>query len=185
MATPSQPPAGIAEYTTTTGTGAYQLRGAIPGYAAVAPNVIHRGQVKYRVTDGARQEVGLAWYDADNNQLVRYKIVLPSSDPVDWGTGRKLIYVELTEGTIPASRLVGKYPGITGIGAVVSGSVPAGLVTGITAGSGITVTYTSSGVTISATGGSGSGWMLPLVTGALPGPDPIADGSGQYIGVPI
>jgi hypothetical protein len=30
-----------------------------------------------------------------------------------------------------------------------------------------------------------TGGMLPLVSGALPGPDPVADGRGQYIGVPI
>lgn len=34
-------------------------------------------------------------------------------------------------------------------------------------------------------GGSAANGMLPLVNGDLPGPSPIADGSGQYIGVPL
>lgn len=45
-------------------------------------------------------------------------------------------------------------------------------------------TLTGSGL-LSIAGGSGSdSCCLPLVSGALPGPDPIADGFGQYIGVP-
>lgn len=45
-------------------------------------------------------------------------------------------------------------------------------------------TLTGFGLEPAAPVSSGIG-MLPLVTGALPGPDPIADGYGQYIGVPI
>ena len=36
-----------------------------------------------------------------------------------------------------------------------------------------------------ASGGSAPNGMLPLVTGETPGPIPIADGNGQYIGVPL
>lgn len=38
---------------------------------------------------------------------------------------------------------------------------------------------------IAQTGGGGSAGMLPLVNGDLPGPAAIADGSGQFIGVPL
>jgi hypothetical protein len=38
---------------------------------------------------------------------------------------------------------------------------------------------------IAQSGGSGSAGMLPLVSGDLPGPSLIADGSGQCIGVPL
>lgn len=30
-----------------------------------------------------------------------------------------------------------------------------------------------------------AGYMLPLVTGALPGPDLVADGNGECVGVPL
>lgn len=34
-------------------------------------------------------------------------------------------------------------------------------------------------------GGGSAAYYAPLVTGALPGPDPIADGFGQFIMVPV
>lgn len=46
-------------------------------------------------------------------------------------------------------------------------------------------TLTGFGLEASAIPGISDGCCLPLVTGALPGPDPIADGYGQYIGVPV
>lgn len=52
------------------------------------------------------------------------------------------------------------------------------------AGTGITIASTSSSITISATGSASNG-MLPLVTGEIPGPVLIGDGTGQCIGVPL
>lgn len=47
------------------------------------------------------------------------------------------------------------------------------------------VTIVAVGGIISAVGAGAGRSLLPLVTGALPGPDPVADGFGQYIGVPV
>lgn len=46
-------------------------------------------------------------------------------------------------------------------------------------GAGVTATAAGSVVTVTIAG------TLPLVNGDLPGPSPIADGRGQYIGVPL
>lgn len=160
MATVNQPPGGIAEYTTTTGTGPYELRGALPRYDALASQATDRKSLKYRATDGVRQEVGLGWYDGVNNQIIRSKVIIPRSGLVAWGPGRKFIYVELSDDSIiDSSRLSGDYPGITGTGG-----------TGSPGGGG-------AGETVWA--------LMPLVSGLTPGPDLVADGFGQCIGVPV
>ncbi len=46
-------------------------------------------------------------------------------------------------------------------------------------------TLTGFGLLDGAGGANGGCSLLPLVTGIVPGPDPIADGLGQFIGVPI
>ena len=85
---------GVAEISTTTGTGAYTLGGAVPGYTSFADRVSHGATVHYRVTDGSRTEIVRGVFDASANTLSRDVIAEPSSGAVSWGVGRRIIYLD-------------------------------------------------------------------------------------------
>lgn len=86
---------GIAEITATTGTGAYALGGAIPGYAAFAGPYLDGAELYYRVTNGAQTERGRGIFDAAANTISRTAIAYPTSGPVNWSAGRKFVFAEL------------------------------------------------------------------------------------------
>ena len=77
----------------------------------------------------------------------------------------------LTSGTVPSARVTGSYTGITGVGALTVGSVPASLLTGTTLPAGITASSLTSVGTLStlAMGGSITGYGGFLYFGTNPG----------------
>lgn len=84
---------GIIEYTTTEGTGPYEMRGPMPGFITLRARVIDRAYVRYRVAGGTGQEIGDGIFYFAENVLVRATIKLPLNRPIDWGAGRKLVYI--------------------------------------------------------------------------------------------
>lgn len=83
---------GIAEYTTTTGTGSYDLRGPFPEFTSVRNQLVDQDRVSYRVTNGVLQEIGDGIVDWTTNQLIRTRLIDPA-EAVDWPAGRKLVYI--------------------------------------------------------------------------------------------
>ncbi len=86
-------PVGMAEYTETVGlTNGYLLKGAIPGFATLRSQLIDKEEVRYRITNSQKEEVGEGWFDWPANVLHRTKFIVPTSG-IDWGPGRKLIHI--------------------------------------------------------------------------------------------
>ena len=83
---------GIAEYTTTEGVGPYKLRGAVREFFTLRGRIPDGSRVKYRATNVAKEEVSEGIFDAVNNQLIRNQAAIPTV-PINWGPGRKLIYI--------------------------------------------------------------------------------------------
>lgn len=83
---------GIAEYTHTIGLGSYQLLGPLREWQSFAQALRDRQRVLYRVTNNAFEEFGEGTYDAVNNQLIRGPVGIGSAT-VNWGPGRKLVYI--------------------------------------------------------------------------------------------
>lgn len=92
----------VQETTTTTGTGAITLAGAVTGYQSFS--VIGNGNTTYYcITDNTNWEVGLGTYTAAGTSLSRDTIFASSNsnNPVNWGVGSKNVFV-----TYAASRQV-------------------------------------------------------------------------------
>lgn len=83
---------GIAEFSHTVGLEPYKLLGALREYATLASRLGHGQRVKYRATNNAKEEVSEGVFDTTQNILHRNLTIIPS-DPIDWGPGRKLIYI--------------------------------------------------------------------------------------------
>jgi hypothetical protein len=83
---------GIAEYTTTTGVGPYQLRGSVREFFTLRGRIPDGSRVRYRATNIAKEEVSEGIFDAVNNRLLRNVASIPTA-PINWGAGRKLIYI--------------------------------------------------------------------------------------------
>jgi len=83
---------GLAEYTNTEGLLPYVLLGALREYQTLASRLGHAQPVKYRATNNAKEEVSTGIFDAINNRLVRNLSIIPA-DQIDWGPGRKLVYI--------------------------------------------------------------------------------------------
>jgi len=92
----------VKETTTTSGTGAVTLGGAVTGFQAFS--AIGDGNTTYYViTNGTDWETGLGTYTASGTSLSR-DTVLESSNSgsaVDWGVGTKEVFV-----TYPSSRSI-------------------------------------------------------------------------------
>lgn len=84
----------VKETTSTSGTGAYTLEGAVVGNQSFA--VVGDGNVcEYACTDGTNWEVGLGTYVAAGTILQRTAIYDSSNAgaAISWGTGAKTIFV--------------------------------------------------------------------------------------------
>ena len=90
----------IKETTVTTGTGTYDLAGALTGYEAFS--VVGDGNTTfYSCTDGTNWEVGVGTYTASGTLLARTTVLNSSNSDnlVDWGAGTKTVFC-----TYPAKR---------------------------------------------------------------------------------
>lgn len=85
---------GMLLFSVTTGTGPYQLNDPQPGFITARDKLPDGETVRYRVTSGIKQEIGEGVFDYANNLLIRGLLDIPNSgDPVNWDSGRKLIYI--------------------------------------------------------------------------------------------
>lgn len=94
----------VRETTTTTGTGAYSLAGAVAGFRTFASAITTSSLVTYAVDDGTNWEVGEGTFTSGSPSSISRTTILASSNSgsaVSWGVGAKNIYV-----TASASRLV-------------------------------------------------------------------------------
>ena len=93
----------VQETTNTTGTGAYTLGGAVPGFQTFASEVSNADTVYYSVTDNVNFEVGLGTYASSGGTIARTTVFTSSNsnNAVNWGVGTKNIFL-----TYPADKAV-------------------------------------------------------------------------------
>lgn len=93
----------VQETTNTTGTGAYILGGASPGFQAFSVVTSNADTVYYSVTDNVDFEVGLGTYASSGNLISRTTVFSSSNsnNAVSWGVGTKNIFL-----TYPADKAV-------------------------------------------------------------------------------
>ena len=94
----------IAETTTTTGTGTYDLAGAKVGFEAFVTRVTSGNTVEYCCTDNTDWEIGIGTFtDASPDTMARTTVLASSNSDaaVNWAAGTRDIFL-----TLPASRLV-------------------------------------------------------------------------------
>ena len=93
----------VQETTNTTGTGAYTLGGAVPGFQTFASEVSNADTVYYSVTDNVNFEVGLGTYASSGGTITRTTVFTSSNsnNAVNWGIGTKNIFL-----TYPADKAV-------------------------------------------------------------------------------
>ncbi len=85
---------GMLLFSTTTGTGPYALNDPQPGFVTPEDRLSGSATVRYRVSSGIKQEIGEGIFEFAANRLTRGLLDIPNSGlPVDWGPGRKLIYI--------------------------------------------------------------------------------------------
>lgn len=112
----------VKETTTTVGTGAYLLAGAVTGYQSFS-TVGNLNTTYYCATDGTNWEVGIGTYTTSGPGLTRDTILASSNagSAVSWSAGSKDIFL-----TYPADKSVyvdgtSITPGSTGILAIANG----------------------------------------------------------------
>ena len=95
----------VKETTTTTGTGAVSLGGAVTGFETFAAGIGNSNTVYYCIAhqDQAEFEVGLGTLDGDSSNLTRTTVISSSNSDsaVDFSAGTKDVFC-----TIPASKIV-------------------------------------------------------------------------------
>jgi hypothetical protein len=95
----------VKETTTTTGTGAVSLSGAVTGFETFAAGIGNSNTVYYCIAhqDQSEFEVGLGTLDGDSSDLTRTTIISSSNsdNAVDFSSGTKDVFC-----TIPASKLI-------------------------------------------------------------------------------
>jgi hypothetical protein len=95
----------VKETTTTTGTGAVSLAGAVTGFETFAAGIGNSNTVYYCIAhqDQAEFEVGLGTLDGDSSDLTRTTVISSSNSDsaVDFSSGTKDVFC-----TIPASKLI-------------------------------------------------------------------------------
>ena len=95
----------VKETTTTTGTGAISLGGAVTGFETFAAGIGNSNTVYYCIAHqtAAEFEVGLGTLDGDSSDLTRTTVISSSNSDsaVDFSAGTKDVFC-----TIPASKLI-------------------------------------------------------------------------------
>jgi hypothetical protein len=95
----------VKETTTTTGTGAVSLAGAVTGFETFAAGVGNSNTTYYAIVHqtAAEFEVGLGTLDGDSSDLTRTTVISSSNSDsaVDFAAGTKDVFC-----TIPASKLI-------------------------------------------------------------------------------
>ena len=93
----------VQETTNSTGTGAYTLGGAVPGFQTFASEVSNTDTVYYSITDNVNFEVGLGTYASSGGTITRTAVFTSSNsnNAVNWGIGTKNIFL-----TYPADKAV-------------------------------------------------------------------------------
>ena len=95
----------VKETTTTTGTGAVSLAGAVTGFETFAAGIGNSNTVYYGIAhqDQAEFEVGLGTLNSDSSTLTRTTVISSSNSDsaVDFSAGTKDVFC-----TIPASKMV-------------------------------------------------------------------------------
>ena len=95
----------VKETTTTTGTGAVSLGGAVTGFEAFSAGVGNSNTTYYAIVHQTEDEfeVGLGTLDGDSSDLTRTTVISSSNSDsaVDFAAGTKDVFC-----TIPASKLV-------------------------------------------------------------------------------
>ena len=95
----------VKETTTTTGTGAVSLGGAVTGFETFAAGIGNSNTVYYCIAhqDQAEFEVGFGTLDGDSSDLTRTTVISSSNSDsaVDFSAGTKDVFC-----TIPASKMV-------------------------------------------------------------------------------
>ena len=95
----------VKETTTTTGTGAVSLAGAVTGFETFAAGIGNSNTVYYCIAhqDQAEFEVGLGTLDGDSSDLTRTTIISSSNSDsaVNFSSGTKDVFC-----TLPASKLI-------------------------------------------------------------------------------
>ena len=95
----------VKETTTTTGTGAVALGGAVTGFETFAAGVGNSNTTYYAIVHqtAAEFEVGLGTLDGDSSDLTRTTVISSSNSDsaVDFAAGTKDVFC-----TIPASKLI-------------------------------------------------------------------------------
>jgi hypothetical protein len=95
----------VKETTTTTGTGAVSLAGAVTGFETFAAGVGNSNTTYYCIAhqDQAEFEVGLGTLDGDSSDLTRTTVISSSNSDsaVNFSSGTKDVFC-----TIPASKLI-------------------------------------------------------------------------------
>jgi len=95
----------VKETTTTTGTGAVSLAGAVTGFETFAAGVGNSNTTYYCIAhqDQAEFEVGLGTLDGDSSDLTRTTVISSSNSDsaVDFSAGTKDVFC-----TVPASKLI-------------------------------------------------------------------------------
>lgn len=83
----------IKETSTTTGTGAYTLAGAVSGFRTFGSEVSDADTCYYAATMGTDYEIGLGTYTASGTTLARTTVLESSNSgsAVSWGAGTKTI----------------------------------------------------------------------------------------------
>ena len=95
----------VKETTTTTGTGAVSLAGAVTGFETFAAGIGNSNTVYYCIAhqDQAEFEVGLGTLDGDSSDLTRTTVISSSNSDsaVNFSSGTKDVFC-----TLPASKLI-------------------------------------------------------------------------------
>ncbi len=97
----------VKETTTTTGTDAYALGGAVTGFETFGSHLGDSDTTYYVCTDGTNFEIGIGTYNTSGNTLTRSTILASSNSGNDnihtWASGTKEVFI-----TYPSSKAVFK-----------------------------------------------------------------------------